>query len=186
MSAAGHATPQPHASPRETLLPTSGAFVMLYHEVPPGRERGSHWDLMLDTGSVLRTWALDEFPAIGQPVSARPLPDHRRWYLTYEGPLTPDERGDRGRVTRVAAGTFQLHEQSLARTVFDLASNQLTGQALLVAAPASPQEESTSAAASPAASVVGAPAASPKGQPSSAAAHPPRCTFLLTALQPRE
>lgn len=110
---------------------------MLYHEVPPGRERGSHWDLMLDTGSVLRTWALDQFPTTGQRVAALALPDHRRWYLTYEGPLTPDERGDRGRVTRVAAGTFQLQEQSSARTVFDLNSNQITGRALLVTDPLS-------------------------------------------------
>lgn len=135
MSAAGSVPPQPHATPQDSWLPTSGAFVILHHEVPPGRERGSHWDLMLDTGSVLRTWALDQFPKTGQAVAALALPEHRRWYLTYEGPLTPDECGDRGRVTRVAAGTFQLQEQSPARTIFDLASEQITGRALLTADP---------------------------------------------------
>jgi hypothetical protein len=157
---------------------------MLYHEVPPGRERGSHWDLMLDTGSVLRTWALDQFPTPGQAVAARPLPDHRRHYLTYEGPLTPDDRGDRGRVTRVAAGSYQLHEQSLGRTVFDLFSDQVTGRATLVAEPLSLLNKWESTAKSPAAALAESRAESPASQSSPAAVGRPVCRFVLTVQEP--
>ena len=97
-------------------------FVLLYHECPPGFERPSHWDLMLQAGDALRTWALVQLPrgwqaareqtAISWPdcppaadsnaVEAEQLDDHRLAYLEYEGPLS----GDRGRVTQIDTGTF--------------------------------------------------------------------------------
>jgi hypothetical protein len=98
-------------------------FVLLYHDCPPHYERLSHWDLMLEAGGQLSTWALAELPASWQAahaetsilfpdcpplartdcVAVQRLGDHRREYLNYTGPIS----GDRGSVIRVAEGTYE-------------------------------------------------------------------------------
>jgi DNA polymerase Ligase (LigD) len=98
-------------------------FVLLYHHCPAHYERPSHWDLMLEAGEALRTWALTQLPsdwnalrtltAISYPacpplardntVVAEQLADHRLDYLENEGPLT----GNRGAVSRVDCGTYE-------------------------------------------------------------------------------
>lgn len=80
------------------------------------RETGSagvHWDWMfaVDSNGTLRTWSgaaasLDEL--FGKSSSSVPyelccLPDHRRRYLEYEGPIS----GDRGSVRRILAGRYR-------------------------------------------------------------------------------
>ncbi len=72
-------------------------FAILEH-----RWNGIHWDLLLERGETLATWAIDAplTPGPGQP--ARALPDHRLVYLEYEGPIS----GGRGEVRRVAEGTY--------------------------------------------------------------------------------
>ncbi len=94
-------------SPANFPATVAGRFVLLRHELPASHERDSHWDLMLEIGPTLRTWALpceltpehdacsdDRGPAIA-------LADHRRAYLEYEGPVS----GDRGFVVRCDQGT---------------------------------------------------------------------------------
>ena len=41
-------------------------FVILHHVTLPGADRASHWDLMLEMGDALRTWALPTPPEAGQ------------------------------------------------------------------------------------------------------------------------
>jgi hypothetical protein len=45
-------------------------YVILWHELPEthevGAARESHWDLMLEWGDVLRTWALASEPTVGR------------------------------------------------------------------------------------------------------------------------
>jgi hypothetical protein len=102
-------------------------FVLLYHRCPPEYKRASHWDLMLESGDVLRTWALGELPrgwcgahsrtvavdesctelAPADSVAAELLGDHRRDYLQIEGPLS----GNRGSVVRVDEGTYRTECQ---------------------------------------------------------------------------
>src|SRR5262249_55736250 len=77
---------------------TMPRFVILEHDHPQ-----LHWDLMLETGDVLRTWRLGAPPAEGE-FSAEPSFDHRLLYLDYEGPIS----GDRGRVVRRDRGTYDL------------------------------------------------------------------------------
>jgi hypothetical protein len=108
-------------------------FVLLYHECPPGYEKPSHWDFMLEAGVVLWTWELRELPAAWQSVlpqlksspntivSARRLADHRLAYLDYEGPLT----NDRGSVTRQMSGDYQLLESTAQRIVVRLTAEKL-------------------------------------------------------------
>ena len=98
-------------------------FVLLYHECPPGYVRTSHWDLMLEEGDALRTWALAQLPrswdaawaktaesaadcpaiSSDDSVAAEQLADHRLVYLHEEGPLS----GDRGAVRRIDGGTYE-------------------------------------------------------------------------------
>jgi hypothetical protein len=98
-------------------------YVLLFHECPPGFERPSHWDLMLEAEDRLRTWSLPqlprgweaaqaatalEFPAcaptsLETAVVATRLADHRIDYLHEEGPLS----GNRGQVWRIDAGTYE-------------------------------------------------------------------------------
>lgn len=97
-------------------------FVLLYHDCPPSYERPSHWDLMLEAGEMLRTWALPQLPRDWQQwqartavshrecaatdeenvVRAQRLPDHRIDYLQLEGALS----GDRGSVERIERGAY--------------------------------------------------------------------------------
>lgn len=68
-----------------------------------------HFDLMFETapGSALRTYRIDRWP-IDMAAGCTPLPDHRRQYLDYEGPIS----WNRGEVRRVAAGTCIFAELS--------------------------------------------------------------------------
>ncbi|MFN4260292.1 MAG: DNA polymerase ligase N-terminal domain-containing protein [Gemmataceae bacterium] len=72
-------------------------YVILEHDHP-----FLHWDLMLEAGTVLRTWRLAAAPEVGHTVTAEPSFDHRLLYLDYEGPIS----GNRGQVRRWDAGTF--------------------------------------------------------------------------------
>jgi hypothetical protein len=98
-------------------------FVVLEHDGPEGR----HWDLMLQSGEALATWALASAPGSPEPVPARALPDHRLAYLDYEGPIA----GGRGLVVRWDEGTYQLERQGPAQWVVLLSGRRLVGQAVL-------------------------------------------------------
>jgi hypothetical protein len=122
-------------------------FVLLYHDCPPNYERKSHWDFMLESGNVLRTWALERLPrdwqaaqsrtsavhpnclslAIDNAVTATQLADHRLDYLELEGPLN----GDRGTVVRVAAGTYRSEHQSAVEWRVVLSSDDLPSRVQL-------------------------------------------------------
>jgi DNA polymerase Ligase (LigD) len=78
-------------------------FVVLEHDHPV-----LHWDLMLETGAVLRTWRLAEPPLPDKAIAAQALGDHRPFYLDYEGPVS----GGRGVVKRWAAGTYDTLRES--------------------------------------------------------------------------
>jgi hypothetical protein len=98
-------------------------FVVLLHEVPPGYPRGAHYDLMLEHSGALWTWACDRLPAIGQSIPAQRLADHRMEYLDYEGPVS----GDRGHVTQVDSGDYELVASQPALLQVRLAGEKLRG-----------------------------------------------------------
>src|SRR5262245_16395103 len=105
-----------------TAEASDGRFVVLEH-----RWAGVHWDVMLESGGGLRTWAVDApiEPASGLP--ARALPDHRLAYLTYEGPVS----GGRGEVTRIDSGTYRTLEWSPQRVRVEIRGAQLVGELTL-------------------------------------------------------
>ena len=102
-------------------------FVILRHDMPPGTPRASHYDLMLEQDSVLRTWACDALPQADSPTLADPLPDHRLAYLTYEGEVS----GDRGSVTRVATGEYELLQETSQLVRVRLSSDTIRGVLVL-------------------------------------------------------
>jgi hypothetical protein len=67
----------------------------------------THYDLMLEHEGALATWQFSIPPTkIDQNtvLSARKLPDHRRQYLDYQGPISQG----RGEVTRLDKGTCEV------------------------------------------------------------------------------
>ena len=82
-------------------------FVILRHEPGPQSDRSLHWDLMLESEHSLKTWALPAEPANTGTMLAEALPDHRKDYLDYEGPLS----GERGEVTRWDSGSYEFEQR---------------------------------------------------------------------------
>lgn len=98
-------------------------FAVLQHDHP----RGLHWDFFLESGAILRTWALAKPPDTLEPVPAQALFDHRLAYLDYEGPVS----GQRGTASRWDAGTAELVHESADELVVRLSGNRLQGVATL-------------------------------------------------------
>ena len=86
-------------------------FAVLTHDHPR-----PHFDLLVETGPLCRTWRLAGEPD-GPPVAAEPIADHRPHYLTYEGPVS----GGRGTVARWDAGrcTAWTEEGGAVRLTLD-------------------------------------------------------------------
>jgi hypothetical protein len=86
-----------------------GRFVILRHEVAESslQQRGDHFDVMLETGGVLATWAFPSLPRVGKTVVGDRLKDHRLEYLNLEGPIS----GDRGSVARKLAGSYRVRKR---------------------------------------------------------------------------
>lgn len=86
-------------------------FVFLLHRLPAK----DHWDVMLETDTALRTWSIPPQTLTNAffECSAKPLPDHRKHYLDYEGMIT----GNRGHVFRIDAGTY--HSSSPTQFVLE-------------------------------------------------------------------
>ena len=98
-------------------------FVVLLHETPAGFSRGTHFDLMLERGDVLWTWALDQLPSVNVTTTAERLLDHRPVYLDYEGEVA----GQRGQIRRVDAGFYELLVESADSLTLRMDGSQLRG-----------------------------------------------------------
>lgn len=101
-------------------------FVVLLHETPAGYSRPTHYDLMLEQGQMLLTWAVDRVPAVGKVVTAERLPDHRTVYLDYEGSVS----GERGAVNRIDRGNFDWVSQTPERYEIIVTGQRLRGTLL--------------------------------------------------------
>ena len=106
-------------------------FVILHHRL----ENSEHWDLMLEHGEVLLTWQLPIEPTglACFPISATRIADHRKTYLTYEGPIS----GNRGTVRSIESGTVTITELSEQECRFTLDGPRLSGDFTLSPGPGS-------------------------------------------------
>lgn len=87
---------------------------------------GSHYDLMIESGPALATWRLGCLPTglgAGESIPAEALGDHRREYLSYEGPVS----GDRGTVKIAAAGRCRVLTQSDSLWRVELCGRRVRG-----------------------------------------------------------
>lgn len=77
------------------------SFVVLEHKTDP-----HHFDLMLEREEVLWTWAYyePEFPETFQELELERIQDHRKKYLTYEGPISRN----RGHVQQMEKGSYEM------------------------------------------------------------------------------
>lgn len=98
-------------------------FVVLEHRMPPHSSRQDHYDLMLERGGLLLTWALPRLPDSGESVSAQRLADHRLAYLDYEGEVS----GGRGVVSRHDRGPCRILHFAADKIVAELVGTQLIG-----------------------------------------------------------
>ena len=86
-----------------------------------------HYDLMLEGAEALATWQLAVPPTeleAGQSVAARELPDHRKLYLTYEGPI----RNNRGQVEILDHGEYEPLETGDRRWVVLINGRLISGK----------------------------------------------------------
>lgn len=96
-------------------------FVVLHHQFPPGSERKSHWDLLLEQphtkSNQLLTFEVSTPPQEWRkPTSAKRLSDHRSIYLEYEGPISRN----RGTVSRALKGDAQWVTRSERLLILNL------------------------------------------------------------------
>ncbi|HWG45442.1 MAG TPA: DNA polymerase ligase N-terminal domain-containing protein [Gemmataceae bacterium] len=93
-------------------------FVLLEHDYPK-----RHWDFMLESEGVLRTWRFTAPPCGGEAILATATFDHRLLYLDYEGPIS----GGRGRVIRWDHGSFTWRTQAADCVEVRLEGKRLCG-----------------------------------------------------------
>lgn len=88
-------------------------YAILYHD---GID-DPHFDLLFESsaGGDLWTWRSPAWPFLTETL-LRQLPNHRRQYLEFEGPLTHA----RGFVTRIEAGTFSFDPRGDHQWIFHL------------------------------------------------------------------
>ena len=101
-------------------------FVILHHRL----ENSEHWDLMLEHGEVLLTWQLPMEPTGLDcfPMLAKRIADHRKAYLSHEGPISED----RGTVRRISSGIVRIDEITMFRCGFTIESERWKGEFELV------------------------------------------------------
>jgi len=81
-------------------------FAVLHHQPNPETTcEEEHWDVMLETDTALKTWAITPQHPAGSSFAcpAIPLPDHRKIYLEFEGNVA----GNRGAVVRIDDGLYE-------------------------------------------------------------------------------
>ncbi|PHS10695.1 MAG: hypothetical protein COA78_10785 [Blastopirellula sp.] len=99
-------------------------FVILHHVLPLEAEQATHWDLMLETDDVLRTWSLDNEPTLAEANTGEAIADHRKQYLIYQGPIS----NNRGHVTQIDRGEYQILEESPVKMIVKLSGTKFVGE----------------------------------------------------------
>ncbi len=97
-------------------------FVIHHHVTTP-----EHFDLMLEVEETLLTWQISapvmkNFLA-GEKINAERTHDHKKKYLTYEGPISCD----RGHVSLFDSGTYRPVTQDTYFSKYCFEGEKITG-----------------------------------------------------------
>jgi len=98
-------------------------FVVLRHDTP----QGVHFDFMLESAGMLKTWALPRLPESDAEIPCEMLADHRLAYLDEQGPIS----GGRGTVVRWDRGDCIVTRQGDAEWMAELAGEKIAGTAII-------------------------------------------------------
>ena len=100
-------------------------FVVHHHTSRPGED--DHYDLMIDEGDTLATWrvSLEGMARLigGDTAGATKIADHRREYLSYEGPVSCD----RGMVKIMDSGECEMADHSDSARRYRMKGKELRG-----------------------------------------------------------
>ncbi|MGY1605000.1 non-homologous end-joining DNA ligase [Geodermatophilus sp. SYSU D00815] len=120
--------------PEGRPLPAGGddTFVVQEHHTPRGRGERVHWDLRLERGGVLRSWAVPKGPPLEPGVNrlAVPTEDHPLEYAAFEGTIAAGEYGG-GRVTIWDAGRYETEKWDDEHVIVRFAGRRLSGRYVL-------------------------------------------------------
>lgn len=77
-----------------------------------------HWDLMIESGDVLKTWRLDNPPGkiTSEKTKATPIQDHDKKFLSYQGPVNN------------GTGTVELVDEGMCETDNDFSKISFEGK----------------------------------------------------------
>lgn len=91
-----------------------------------------HWDLRLEMGGVLKSWAVPKEPILEKGVKrlAIQVDDHPLDYASFEGTI-PEGMYGAGTVKIWDTGEFILEDQSPSRILFELKGKRLIGKYIL-------------------------------------------------------
>lgn len=96
--------------------------------------RKKHWDLRLENGGVLKSWALPKQPLMPKGVKrlAIQVEDHSKSYADFEGEIK--EGYGKGKVKIWDKGNYSLESKKPSKIVFNVQGKRLKGKYVLVKA----------------------------------------------------
>ena len=101
-----------------------------------------HWDLRLEIGGVLKSWAIPKQPPRTQGIKrlAVQVPDHLRSYANFEGEIPRGQYGA-GKVKIWDKGKLKIEDKTEEKIVFELQGLKLKGRYCLIRAKLSGDEK---------------------------------------------
>jgi DNA polymerase ligase (LigD)-like protein len=102
-------------------------FVVHFHETTP-----RHYDFMIESGDHLETWQIeyDDLNLLlqGNKIKCKKIVNHRKKYLTYEGPISCD----RGRVEILDSGNYSIINEELNKVSLNLNGCKFKGNLYII------------------------------------------------------
>jgi len=92
-----------------------------------------HWDLRLEIGGVLKSWAVPKEPPIDKTIKrlAVQVEDHPLEYAKFKGTI-PEGNYGAGKVEIWDNGKYKLLEKTSNKILFNLKGKKLTGNYILI------------------------------------------------------
>ena len=96
------------------------------------KAKNIHWDLRLESGGVLKSWALPKIPSWTKNVKrlAIQIKDHPKSYANFEGEIK--EGSGKGKVKIWDKGNYKYESKSPKKFVFNLQGKVLRGKYCLI------------------------------------------------------